>query len=83
MGVGMLSKGRRLARWNWAHGICLLGMTVFADAAAGQDFPVIYNSTARLRQLGIAVSYGQNVPPLKNKCYYYGDGGYLISVSDQ
>jgi hypothetical protein len=48
-----------------------------------QEFPVIIDSPSELRQIGIAVSFGTEVPPLRNKCYYYGDGGYLISTSDE
>jgi hypothetical protein len=56
----------------------LLGPTLKA-----QEFPVVFDSPAKLRQLGIAMSFGKQVPPFKNKCYYYGDGGYLISTSDE
>jgi hypothetical protein len=47
------------------------------------DYPVIFTSSAELRKLGIAVAFGDSPAPFNNKCYYYGDGGYLISMSDE
>jgi hypothetical protein len=33
--------------------------------------------------LGVALDWGPNPDkPFKNQCYYYGDGGYSVSVSD-
>jgi hypothetical protein len=71
-------------RWLAARVIaCAIGWSALALPATGQDFPVVFDSPSKLRLLGIAVSFGKNVPPLTNKCYYYGDGGYLISTSDE
>lgn len=63
--------------------LCWAASALFGPPLKAQEFPVILNSQSKLRQLGIAVGFGTNVPPLKNKCYYYGDGGYLISTSDK
>ena len=57
-----------------------MGWWVPAGAA---DYPVVFTSPEPLRKIGLALSFGSTVKPLKNKCYYYGDGGYLISMSDE
>jgi hypothetical protein len=54
-----------------------------ASIVLAQQYPVIFNSPSPVRQLGIAVSFATHVTPLENKCYYYGDGGYTISISDE
>jgi hypothetical protein len=51
--------------------------------AQSADYPVVFTSSATLRKLGIAVAFGDAPKPFNNKCYYYGDGGYLISISDE
>ena len=66
--------------------LCILCGSVFAllgSAVRAQEFPLIIDTPSMLSQTGIAVSFATQVPPLKNKCYYYGDGGYLISTSDE
>jgi hypothetical protein len=47
------------------------------------DYPVVFTSSAALRNLGIAVAFADRPAPFNNKCYYYGDGGYLISMSNE
>jgi hypothetical protein len=74
---------RRLLAGVIACTICWFSAVVLAPPLAAQEYPVVYDSPSKLAQLGIAVSFGKQVPPLKNKCYYYGDGGYLISTSDE
>ena len=51
--------------------------------ARSADYPVIFTSSAALRNLGIAVGFADRPKPFNNKCYYYGDGGYTISISDE
>jgi hypothetical protein len=51
--------------------------------ARAADYPAIFTSSTTLRKLGIAVAYADKPKPFNNKCYYYGDGGYLISLSDE
>jgi hypothetical protein len=63
--------------------ICWSVSALLGPTVRGQEFPVILDSPSKLRQVGIAVSFATEVPPLKNKCYYYGDGGNLISTSDE
>lgn len=49
-------------------------------------YPVILGDTESQRRLGLLeVNYGpyRGGPELANKCYYYGDGGNLLSVSDE
>jgi hypothetical protein len=52
-------------------------------AVQAADYPVIFTSSAELRKLGIAVSYVDRPEPFNNKCFVYGDGGYLVSMSDE
>ncbi|QIE55665.1 hypothetical protein G5B40_09535 [Pikeienuella piscinae] len=50
------------------------------------DFPVVLTDVASQRQLGLMeANYGPYAgeETLKNKCFYYGDGGGLLSVSDE
>ena len=50
------------------------------------EYPIVFADATELNQLGIALgSYGKNadkVKPFRNRCYYYGDGGLSLSVSD-
>jgi hypothetical protein len=50
--------------------------------AYADNFPVVFSNANAARELGIAVIYASSPPAFKNKCYSYGEGGYLISVSD-
>src|SRR5262249_33605502 len=61
--------------------VWFIGMA--STRAIAFEYPVIFTDTTSLRELGLAVYYGMDVKPLKNKCFYYGDGGYLISMSDK
>jgi len=74
---------RRMAARAITCAMCWSVSALLGPTLKAQEFPVIFDSPSNLRQLGIAVSFGTQVPPLKNKCYYYGDGGYLISTSDE
>lgn len=47
----------------------------------GADYPVIFTSSDQLRTLGIAL--GWEATHFQNKCYNYGDGGYLTSISNE
>lgn len=46
------------------------------------EYPIIFKSPLTLRKVGLALAYGDHPKPYPNKCYYYGDGGYLISLSN-
>ena len=70
---------------SWRHAgaiFCSLVVSTVGSTASAEEFPLVLDATS-LRQAGVAVSFGSNVPPLDIKCYYYGDGGYLISTSDK
>jgi len=58
-------------------------IAVLAPAVKAQDYPILVNSPSQLRDGGLAVSWSSQVEPLANRCYYYGDGSYLISTSDE
>jgi|GEM_PF-3387503 len=51
----------------------------------GSEFPLIFSSANELRELGVALQgYGAgNAKPLPNQCFYYGDGGYSMSLSNK
>lgn len=50
-------------------------------------YPIVFTDATHLTKLGLALEdYGKNanlVKPFRNRCYYYGDGGYSLSISDQ
>ncbi|MDD9892594.1 MAG: hypothetical protein OXT49_03650 [Gammaproteobacteria bacterium] len=48
-------------------------------------FPLVFSSAKDLRELGIALSgFGAEQPkPFPNQCFYYGDGGYSMSLSQE
>src|ERR1700744_1336912 len=55
-----------------------------AKICGPDDSPAIFTSAAKLRETGLSNPFGdENNTSLKNKCYYYGDGGYTISLSDE
>jgi len=59
----------------------VLGTTAICRA---DDYPAIFTSAAKLRETGLSNPFGdENNTSLKNKCYYYGDGGYTLSLSDE
>lgn len=49
-------------------------------------YPVVFDDVAMLAQLGLSFGNGwggvYDAKPLKHRCYYYGDGGYGFSMSD-
>ena len=73
--------GNKLAA-RWSYFLFSRRLDRFSQRASAEEFPLVLDATS-LRQAGVAVSFGSNVPPLDIKCYYYGDGGYLISTSDR
>jgi len=62
----------------------LLAITPAAEAGK-LAYPVIFTKAATLKKLGILLrDYSDDtmkVTPFSRRCYYYGDGGYSISVS--
>lgn len=63
--------------------ICWTAAALLAPPLGAQEFPVIFNSATKLRPLGISVDFGERVPPLKNKCFHYGETAYRVSTSDE
>lgn len=82
-------------RTPWRIDLGAAALAVFAAAspsATAQDqvrFPVVFESSAQMRPLGISIKTyegdGAAKPPLKNTCYHYGEAStvYLISYSDE
>jgi hypothetical protein len=63
-----------------AAAVCL-GTTAICRA---DDYPAIFTSATELKKTGLYNPFGDDTnAALKNKCYYYGDGGYAISLSDE
>lgn len=59
---------------------------IWAQAALAQSaYPLVFGDTRLLAGLGVTMrSYvGEELPAFDNKCHYYGDGGGLISLSDE
>jgi hypothetical protein len=67
---------RAIACALWWSGYALVG-----PMAQAQQFPLIIDSPSKLRQVGLSFDVGE--PPLKNQCYEYGEGGHLLSTSDE
>jgi hypothetical protein len=80
-----MTASRRLTNRTNKFGLAtwIVAVALPLATAQGADYPIVFTSPDTLRDLGIAVSFGQRAEPLENKCYYYGDGGYLISISDE
>jgi hypothetical protein len=47
-------------------------------AVAQTNYPLVLSSESKLKQLGI---WFDELSPLPNRCYHYGDGGAWISIS--
>ncbi|PJK27357.1 hypothetical protein CVT23_22645 [Minwuia thermotolerans] len=70
---------------GWLWGILWQYMETEQPPAADPRYPVFLSDIESQRQLGLLeANYGpyRGEPELPNKCFYYGDGGNLISVSD-
>lgn len=59
---------------------------IASQAALAQDaFPVVFGDSGDLAKIGVQMRShvgGDDVPQFPNKCYYIGDGGPLVTVSD-
>jgi hypothetical protein len=62
----------------------LVAAPTSAHAQTSTKFPIIFESQARLAEVGIAINWwdAKDHKNFPNRCYYYGDGGYTVSVSD-
>jgi hypothetical protein len=69
------------AAWVIACALCWSGSALLGSMAKAQQFPLIIDSPSKLRQVGLSFDVAE--PPLKNQCYSYGDGGLLLSTSDE
>ena len=64
----------------------LVGLLMGAQAAVAQSaYPIVFEDSRTLASLGVTLQthIGEPVPAFSNKCHYYGDGGGLISLSDE
>jgi hypothetical protein len=74
----MCRKDRGKGYWVALFLCVILRISGAPNSSFAQEFPVVLRAQD-LRSIGIAVS----APHFRNKCYYYGDGGYLISLADE
>ena len=59
---------------------------IMATTAVAQEFPVVFEDKAMLRELGVTladVGPQPDVEPFAEKCFYYGDGGHSVSLSPE
>ena len=54
-------------------------MVALNNAAASDEYPVVFLSYDAVEPLGISLDYER---PFQNKCYHYGSGGYPLSISN-
>ena len=72
-----------------AASIAVSALAATSALAADQpslNYPIVFETGNELKALGIAlVGFGKQaeVKEFNNRCYYYGDGGNTISVSDE
>lgn len=63
----------------------MLTMLLAQTALAQTAFPIVFGDSRDLAKLGVQMRShvgGDDVPQFANKCHYYGDGGPLITLSD-
>jgi hypothetical protein len=57
-----------------------------SETDTSHRYPFVITNPPDLKKFGLALrDYGKNgrdVVPFNNKCFYYGDGGYTLSISD-
>lgn len=73
--------------WGWVFR-AYLDCSSLADTASGDvSFPLVFGSGRDLKQVGIALQdygpRGEKTRHYPHRCYYYGDGGYDLSVSTE
>ena len=64
------------------------GEQAAAPSPGAVAYPLVFQSSRQLSRLGLSIGgWGTDrnnaPPPLKNQCYYYGDGGYAVSFTDE
>jgi hypothetical protein len=69
--------------WLIALLLSLPAPTAHADESQGAvQFPLVFTSKDPLSNFGLSIGSAKQ-PPLLHSCYYYGDGGDLITVSHE
>lgn len=76
--------------WGWVFRPYLNCSNKSLDISAGESTgdltsAIVFDRGVGMRELGIALPVHGNsqVRAFPNRCYYYGDGGYNISISDE
>jgi hypothetical protein len=62
------------------------GLFWASGAAARSPYPIVFDSVQQLKRYGLAlIGIGTSNHSLHfhNRCYYYGDGGWDLSISDE
>jgi hypothetical protein len=79
--ITRVSHARRLGGPS-AFAACLALVFPSLVMAADANYPLVVTSE-QLKKLGIVVGIRSEEKPLENRCYSYGDGGYMMSLSDE
>ncbi len=74
------------ANWNsrkgWVSSCCILKAS--QSQSTGPRYPFVFTSVSQLKRLGIALDLGTDKSiHFHTRCYYYGDGGWDISISSK
>jgi hypothetical protein len=77
-------KSRLIAVMAALLAVAAAGATTAALAQKRPKFPIVFDKADRLAEAGIKIQFapGEAFTHFPNKCYYYGDGGISLSVSD-
>ena len=73
---------RSIGAMACAFGAVLTGLLISAAPLQADEYPVVFKSATAVRELGVSVQFLSSVRPYNNKCYAYGEGSYLVSISD-
>jgi hypothetical protein len=61
-------------------------LTLATAVSAQARYPMVFDSVAKLKKIGIALplpGLAEGSDAFPTRCYYYGDGGWDISISDE
>lgn len=67
---------------KWKLAIAIVVCTFWS--ASAQEFPIVFDDKNLLKELGVTIrdiGPQQDVSEFGDKCYYYGDGGYTLTLS--
>jgi hypothetical protein len=62
------------------------GLLWASGAAARSPYPIVFDSVQQLKRYGLAligIGKSDHSMHFQNRCYYYGDGGWDVSISNE